>query len=226
MGGATYVLDFYSFGSDGYNINNPGNCQNRLASSFAGITNFDDMWSYSLTPNNGGLGTNTYLAYPPPSQYWTLSATDCTPINYNGVFSWNDLVGCQDPYGNDLISVVDDGTAITLSGTFYVNVVAPYQKGAVDTGFYRSLPLVQQDFSISLLKQINVLASTGVDLFIATIIAIFETDNGNFQMSILTQSADFIELINAKPPILLILPVNIQWGLKDHVEMQLLMLLH
>ena len=56
---------------------------------------------------------------------------------------------------------------------------------------------VQQDFSVSLLKQINVLASTGVDLFIATIIAIFETDNGNFQMSILTQSADYIELINS-----------------------------
>ena len=141
--GATYVIDFYSFGSNGYLLNEPGNCQNRREQEFIGITDFDDMWSYSNTADQpGAIGTNQYLAYPPPSDYWTLSSDSCSPVRYRGTFSWNDLVSCQDYYGNDLITVLDDGIAITLSGTLYVNIIAPYQKGSVDTGYYRSLPLV------------------------------------------------------------------------------------
>eukprot|EP01084_Bolivina_argentea_P256074 431010_1 len=148
--GTTYVIDFQSFETNGYAINKPGNCQNRLSTSFDNITDFSQMWSYSDYPYDNNLG-NIYLSYPPPSQYWILSIDDfaCSPINYNGIFSWNDLTQCQDYNGNDLINVFDDGTSITLSGSIYVNLVSPYSMDATDSGIYRSYPLIQQDFEIS-----------------------------------------------------------------------------
>ena len=60
---------------------------------------------------------------------------------------------CKDFNRNDLISVIEDDDSITLSGTLYVNVVSPYSMGS-DSGIYRSYPLIQQDFSISINKQI------------------------------------------------------------------------
>ena len=44
--GTSYVIDFQSFGTDDNYINQPGNCQNRLSTSFDGITNFDQYWSF------------------------------------------------------------------------------------------------------------------------------------------------------------------------------------
>ena len=44
--GTTYVIDFQSFGTKGDYINQPGNCQNRLATSFDGITDFDSLWTF------------------------------------------------------------------------------------------------------------------------------------------------------------------------------------
>ena len=85
------------------------------------------------------------------------------------------------------------------SGTFYVNMVSPFAMGSVDTGFYRVYPLVQQDFEVSIMKQINVLSSTGTELFITSILSIFENDiNDAFKMVIFTQSADYIKLGDAQ----------------------------
>jgi len=177
----------------------PGNCQNRLESSFNGINDFNEYWTYSEYPYLAdNLGSDSYLAYPPPSDYWTLSieSNTCSMINYNGIFSWNDLTQCQDYSGNDLIDVTDNGQSITLSGTLYVNLVSPYSMGS-DTGIYRTFPLIEQDFEISILKQINVLSSTGIELFITSIIGIYEDEtDGSFKLSVLTQSADYIELTN------------------------------
>eukprot|EP01084_Bolivina_argentea_P041108 75863_1 len=122
--GTTYVIGFDSFGTAGNKISEPGNCENRISESFATGT-FDQWWNYSEYPyTTSHLGSNIYLSYPPPSEDWTLSidAYSCSPINYNGIFSWNDLTQCQDYNGNDLIDVIDDGTSITLSGTLYVNL--------------------------------------------------------------------------------------------------------
>ena len=44
--GTTYVIDFQSFGTNEDYINQPGNCQNRLSSSFDGITDFDQFWTF------------------------------------------------------------------------------------------------------------------------------------------------------------------------------------
>eukprot|EP01084_Bolivina_argentea_P256071 431003_1 len=176
--GTTYVVGFDSFGTSGHLINEPGNCQNRVFNSFLSGT-FDQWWDYSEYPYLNDLSSNTYLSYPPPSEYWTLSIDQftCSPINYLGIFSWNDLTQCQDYNGNDLIDVIDDGTSITLSGTLYVNLVSPYTMSTTDSGIYRTFPLIQQDFQISILKQINVLSSTGVELFITSIIGIYEDES-------------------------------------------------
>eukprot|EP01084_Bolivina_argentea_P290404 498824_1 len=211
--GTTYVIGFDSFGTTGNKINEPGNCENRIPASFSTGT-FDQWWNYSEYPylSNNDLGSDTYLAYPPPSNYWSLSIGEnvCTPINYLGVFSWNDLTQCKDYNGNDLINVVDNDISITLSGTLYANLVSPYSMNAVDTGIYRSFPLIQQDFEISILKQINVLSSTGVELFITSIIGIYEDESdGSFELSILTQSADYIKLIN---PTVVATPFGIATG--------------
>lgn len=200
--GSTYVIDFYSFGTDGsiYQIDNPGSCQNRNSTDFVG-QDFDQIWNISSTP---WIDANDpkYLAYPPVSSPWTISAGDsataCDHIRYSATFDFNTLQQCTDPSTGSNIMTVDNSGAesIDLGGTLYVNLISPYSMAQTASGFYRSYPLVQQDFLISINKQIDVLASTGVQLFIITIIAIFETDNGNFQMSVLTQSADYLELIN------------------------------
>eukprot|EP01084_Bolivina_argentea_P256075 431011_1 len=150
--GTTYVIDFDSFGTSGNFIDKPGDCQNRLASSFDGINVFNNYWTYSENPFlSNEVGTDSYLSYPPPSEYWTVSmdSYSCTPIHYKGIFSWNDLSECSDYNGSKLISVIDDGTEIKLVGTLYVNLVSPYSMDATDSGIYRSYPLIQQDFEIS-----------------------------------------------------------------------------
>ncbi len=43
--GTTYVVGFDSFGTSGNKINEPGNCDNRIVSSFSTGT-FDQWWNY------------------------------------------------------------------------------------------------------------------------------------------------------------------------------------
>ena len=194
--GTTYVIDFYSFRSFGDMIDKPGNCQNRQSVSFADV-DFGEFWKFSDSPYlSGQIGTIQTLSYPPPTSNWILSADSCGTVNYLSTFRWVELIQCEDHEGNKLISVDDDGTAITLAGTLYVNVVSPYSMQVNDTGYYRSLSLIQQDFQISILKQVNVLASTGVDLFIVSIIGV-EIDHTIFRLTVLTQIADYMKVSNA-----------------------------
>ena len=199
--GTTYVIDFQSFetGTPSF-IGQIGNCQNRNPSDFIS-SDFNTFWEYSDYPYLNGLGTSNYLSYPPPnSDYWTIETPqNCTSlINYHGSFSWQDITKCKDG-NNDALIAVDDGItnsdSITLSGTLYVSVVSPYSMNSADPGYYRVHSLIQKDFSVKLMKQINVLSSTGIDLFISSIIAIFEDqETGSFKLSVLTQSADYISL--------------------------------
>jgi len=199
--GTTYVIDLQSFATRGDSIDRPGNCQNRMAASFDGITDFNEFWTYSEYPYlSDNLGSNASLAYPPPSEFWTLSIAEeneCGPIHYRGVFSWNDLMQCQDFDGNTLVTVSEDETSITLSGTLYVMVVSPYMMSTTDSGLYRTHPVYEHPFEIPVMKQVNVLSSTGVELFISSIIAHYEEESdGSFTISVLTQSAEYIELTN------------------------------
>ena len=44
--GTAYIVDFKGFETNGDFIDKPGNCQNRLNSSFNGTTNFNDFWTF------------------------------------------------------------------------------------------------------------------------------------------------------------------------------------
>ena len=196
--GTTYIVDFSPFGTSTSDFSAQiGSCQNRDSTDFNSITNYTDMWSYSDSPSDvDGLGSSTTLAYP-PSTIWDLSieADSCTPINYIGDFSWNEMISCQDSDGNQQNSLTDVGDEIHLNGTLYVSIVSPYAMSNDDPGFYRVYNIYQQHFSIRLLKSINIISSTGVELFISSIISItFDSTTNDFILSMLTQSADYITL--------------------------------
>ena len=198
--GTTYWIDFESFGI-GNKINEPGNCQNRVKSSYDNITNFVNYWGFSSKPYiKGNIGSNSYLSYPPTSSYWSLSTNNndsCSPIIYKGVFSWQDLTECTNFNGDKLNDIYSNDQEIKLSTTLYVNIVSPYMMNEIDTEIYRTFPLIQQNIEIILYKQINILSSNGVELFIISVIGIFEDEtDGSFEMSVLTQSVDYIKLRN------------------------------
>ena len=48
------------------------------------------------------------------------------------------------------------------------------------SSYYRTFQLVSQDFGIALSKQVDVLASTGVQLFISSVMAYGRDDDGNY----------------------------------------------
>jgi len=206
--GTTYVMDFESFETSTRGIDSPGSCQNRVAAPFLN-GGFNEWWGYMNAPAGDVIDFplgSTWLAYPPMPSEWSYDAVTAVNndgsgqcmVNYASTFTWQDLLGCQDADSNTLLTVTDSVDALTLSGTMYINVVSPYAMGATDSGFYRSWPLAQSDFSIVILKQVNVLASTGVELFISSIIGVYEDVlDKSFQISILTQSADYIALGNA-----------------------------
>ena len=93
---------------------------------------------------HGQLGSDSYLSYPPPSEYWTLSIDDnqCTPINYKGVFQWNDLIQCQDYNNQNLMDIQENEDTVTLVGTLYVSIVSPLTMDS-ESGFYRIFSLIQ-----------------------------------------------------------------------------------
>ena len=156
-------------------------------------------------PNQIGQ-SNAFLAYPEPTDHWNLTIGEdaCTPINYHAVFSWDDLMSCEDADGRKLVDLEDDGTTIVVSGTFYASVVSPHTMGETDSGYYRVYPLVQQDWELTIVKQVNVLSSTNTQLFIVSILSIFEdATDGSFRMIVFTQSADYIKLSD---PILISTP--------------------
>ena len=47
-------------------------------------------------------------------------------------------------------------------------------------GYFRTFPLVQQGFEIVLNKQVDVLATTGVQLFISSVMAYGREDDGTY----------------------------------------------
>merc|ERR1719381_329898 len=60
--------------------------------------------------------------------------------------------------------------------------------------YYRSVQLVQKDFAMAISRSVDVLASTGVQLFISSVMAYGRDADGNYELTILTQSADYVML--------------------------------
>ena len=60
--------------------------------------------------------------------------------------------------------------------------------------WFRTYPLVQHEFELQLSRSVNTLSSTGVQLFVSSVMSFGHDDDGSYQMRVLVQSADFIEL--------------------------------
>merc|ERR1719295_681690 len=60
-------------------------------------------------------------------------------------------------------------------------------------GYFRTFPVVQQGFEIVLNKQVDVMATTGVQLFIPSVMAYARNDeDGGYEVTVLIQSADYV----------------------------------
>merc|ERR1719474_2534107 len=64
-----------------------------------------------------------------------------------------------------------------------------------DEGYFRTFPVVQQAFEIVLNKQLDVVATTGVALFISSVMAYARNDeDGSYEVTVLIQSADYVSM--------------------------------
>merc|ERR1719167_1556369 len=61
------------------------------------------------------------------------------------------------------------------------------------------LGMVQKDFAMAISRSVDVLASTGVQLFISSVMAYGRDADGNYELTILTQSADYVMLVMDDP---------------------------
>merc|ERR1719216_299190 len=190
--GTTYWVDFQSFSASNA-INAPGSCGNRDADDYSGL-DFANYWGYTVNPADlASAETADRLAYPPSN--WTFAVDDassCNVVNYERKFSWTQLTACTDSGDNGLVEVAETADAITLSGTLFIELVSPYSMA--DSSYYRTFPVVQQDFGIALDRAVDVLASTGVQLFITSVMAYGRNDDGSYTLTVLTQSADYVKI--------------------------------
>eukprot|EP01083_Nonionella_stella_P298909 1014410_1 len=191
--GTTYTLDFKSSNAHSMSIANPGICSNRLSDSFDN-TAFPLWWQYSECPSlSNQIGqTDSFLAYPLPSKFWSLSMGDGNMIVYDGNFKLNELLSC-DPDGVAIQTVTSDEW-LNISGTFYINLVSPLAK-AFDVGYYYIYQLYSAPFVIAVRRTVNVLSSTGISLFTMTVVAVYKQEaQSSYKLIVLTESADYLFL--------------------------------
>eukprot|EP01083_Nonionella_stella_P295588 1004556_1 len=194
--GVSYVLDFEDYNAEGDSIREPGTCQNRLAQNFTSLA-YSDLWDYSATPNiTGHLGTFPYSAYPPSGPYWSITSDgSCSRVHYHGEFTWYELLDCTDYSGSVTYNtLIQDTDWVNLTGVFYTNIVSPLALN-FDLGFYRVYQSLSAPFVIAVAKQVSIISSVGINLFVLTIIAVYKEDfETDWRMILLTESADFLML--------------------------------
>jgi hypothetical protein len=189
--GTTYWIDLESFSSVDGGVDSAGTCANRQSADY-GALDFEDFFGFTTNPMDlESASTEDRMAYPPSD--WTLTASSCNVVKYERTFSWADLTECANAAGNGLVSVTETDDSVLLEGTFFVELVSPYSMSSDE--YYRTLPLVQQDFAIALSRTVNVLSSTNTQLFITSVMGWGEDDDGNHQVTVLIQSADFVQLL-------------------------------
>jgi len=216
--GTSYWIDFQSFGESIDSINEAGSCGNRRSDDYDGLA-FSEYWGYTADPQDlEGSPNALRMAYP--SSEWNLDALDCNAVRYERTFSWTELRACTDEGGDSLVAVTQTDSTILLRGTFFVELVSPYSMSSSD--YYRSYPLVQQDFVVALSRSVNVMASTGVQLFIISVMAFGRDEDGRYEMTILVQSADFVELAMDDPVAVLSVPDALTVGAVETVAAECL----
>lgn len=188
--GTTYWIDLQSFAGLTDGIGAAGSCGNRREADYDGLK-FGELWGYTVDPLFlEDAPAADRMAYPPSD--WTLSSSDCNAVTYSRTLSLAELTACTDADGEPLVKVRDVGSHILIEGAFFVELVSPYSMASGD--WFRTYPLVQHEFELQLSRSVNTLSSTGVQLFVSSVMSFGHDDDGSYQMRVLVQSADFIEL--------------------------------
>jgi len=184
--GTTYWIGFESISSVAGGLSAPGTCSNRRIDDSGAYP----MWRYPVNPMTltDDMNPAERMAYPPSD--WSLSSEDCNEVVYSRTLSWKDLTSCQDAKGNSVISVTETAETILMEGTFFVELVSPYSMAT--QSHLRTFQLAQQAFGMAISRRVDVLASTGVQLFISSVIAYGRDADDNYELTILTQSADYV----------------------------------
>jgi len=73
-----------------------------------------------------------------------------------------------------------------------MELLSPYSMSS--PAYYRTYPLIQQDFAIKLMRAINVLSSTDTQLFISSVMAWGRSDEDKYEMTVLIQSVDYLQM--------------------------------
>ncbi len=89
------------------------------------------------------------------------------------------------------MEVTETDDNVQLSGTFFMELVSPYTMSSDE--YYRTYPLIQQEFGVALSRTINVLSSTNTQLFISSVMGYGKGDDA-MTMTILIQSADYVQM--------------------------------
>merc|ERR1711892_492640 len=187
-------IDLQSFTAlgDGHGVDSAGTCANRQSSDYDAL-DFDNFFGFTTNPMDlESVSTSERMAYPPSD--WTLTASSCNVVEYEKTFSWTELTACADADGNALVSVTETDDSVLLEGTFFVELVSPYSMSSDE--YYRSFPLIQQDFGVALMRTVNVLSSANTQLFIASVMGYGRhDDDGSYEVTVLIQSADYVQLL-------------------------------
>jgi len=194
--GMMYLIDFESHDAASTNVRAVGTCANRNGAMRG--ADWDEQWDYSADADRGVTsGTGAYVG----NRYWSLTSKggDCGVPEWAGSWSWFDLMNCTNAAGDDdFFTIEESDTWVNMSGAVTVNLVSPLGLDS-DNGFYRVYQLISQPFLIAVEKTVNVVSSTGINLFTVTIIAVFKEDAASdLEMVVLTESADFLQLGSAQ----------------------------
>jgi len=188
--GTTYWLDLQSFSGVSDGLSAAGSCANRLADDYDGLA-FDEWWEFTVDPLDlESAPTAQRTAYP--ASEWSLSATDCTAVTYSRTFALADLSSCTDADGEALVTIDESAEMLSFRGSFFVELVSPYSMASSD--YYRTYPLVQHEFALQLSRSADALASSGVPLFVSSVMSFGHSDDGDYVMRVLMLSADAIAL--------------------------------
>lgn len=128
---ATYSIRFSPFNVSSDDVNLTSTCENRVASSYTGIS-FSNWWTH--LPNaiiNNALGTLSNLAYG-PANGWNFFFVDCSRVTWMQSFSMSSLGSCKTSSGAKEVNVNDQSTLsgyVTYSGQLYINLISPIFSG-------------------------------------------------------------------------------------------------
>jgi hypothetical protein len=115
-----YVIRFSTFDSRSDELNMPGSCENRLASTYSGV-DFQDWWKHEPT----AIGSSQDLNYQNPGN-WIYTVYDCGTVGWTRTLSISDVSYCKDHWGfTELINEESSNNTVIFSGNLTVSVVSP-----------------------------------------------------------------------------------------------------